>query len=89
MDLQTCKEMGERINEPLNKVMSMPIGSIIVSRRGMGSVMTERYNTLEDKNYKELIRKYSEKQNKNLKDFYCRTNAKAFVTQNESIKDFI
>ena len=27
--------------------------------------------------------------NKNLKDFYCRTNAKAFVTQNESIKDFI
>ncbi|MCR5126854.1 MAG: type IV secretory system conjugative DNA transfer family protein [Lachnospiraceae bacterium] len=55
MDMDTCREMGERANLPANEVLSMPVGEVIVSRRGVGTVKTQRYPIMQDEIYQQMI----------------------------------
>ena len=51
-DKDTAKDMAERLNVPLEKVLYMPLGEIIVFRRGSYPCIDQRYPTLEDDEYK-------------------------------------
>jgi len=51
MDLSTAKNIGQRLDEPLESVLYMPIGDVVVFRRGQRPIKTHRYNILNDKNY--------------------------------------
>lgn len=53
-DIRTCEHIAMRLNRPLSEVMSMPIGKVVVFRRGCAPRMAERYKILEDPYYKEI-----------------------------------
>ena len=48
MDLNTCRNISQRLNAPLDEVLYMPIGQEFIFRRGQRPVVTERYHTPED-----------------------------------------
>ena len=52
-NLSTCEGISKRIDRPLNEVLSMPIGNIIICRNGQHPVTVPRYKTLEDALYRE------------------------------------
>lgn len=54
MDLSTAKNIGQRLDEPLDNILYMPIGNVIVFRRGQRPIKTKRYNILNDSNYQKL-----------------------------------
>lgn len=54
MDLRTAKNIGQRLDEPVDSVLYMPIGDVIVFRRGQRPIKTRRYDILKDKNYIKL-----------------------------------
>lgn len=60
MDLRTCKNISERLNTMLEDVMWMPIGKEIIFRRGQRPIITNRYNILEDAEYKDVTNKYND-----------------------------
>ncbi len=55
-DKETAKDMAERLNVPLEKVLYMPLGDIIVFRRGSYPVIDRRYPILEDEVYRSVVR---------------------------------
>ncbi len=56
MDIATCRNIAQRANEPLDKVMSMPLEEVIVFRRGSRPYQHHRrYQILEDPLYKEVF----------------------------------
>ena len=55
MDIKTCEEMAKRSDRTLNEVLNMKTGTVIISRRGLGTVVTERYPILEDDLYIESV----------------------------------
>lgn len=55
MDIETCRHISQRINKPLNKIMSMPLEQVIVFRRGAEPVVSRRYQILNDPLYKALV----------------------------------
>ena len=66
-DLLTAKNISYRLNAPLDEVLYMPIGKVIVFRRGQRPVMTSRYNILENPLYQKLTRSFEKRsQNKNI-----------------------
>lgn len=50
-NMRTCESISRRINRPLQKIMEMPPDRVIIMRRGMAPVITNRYRTYEDPNY--------------------------------------
>ena len=50
-DERTGRRIAERLNKPLHKVMELPLGEVVVMRRGSPPVVTTRYRTYEDPNY--------------------------------------
>lgn len=50
-DVRSAERVAKRLNKPLNKVMELPLGSVVVMRRGAAPVVTTRYRTYEDPNY--------------------------------------
>ncbi len=58
MDLATCRRICERLNAPLDEVLYMPIGQLLLFRRGQRPIVTTRYNILENECYKKITRKY-------------------------------
>lgn len=54
MDLTTAKNISQRLDESLDEVLYMPIGDVIVFRRGQYPIKTRRYNITEDNTYKAL-----------------------------------
>lgn len=58
MDLRTGRNIGERLNLPLEDVLYMPIGQEVIFRRGQKPIITQRYNVLEDKEYQRITRRY-------------------------------
>ena len=54
MDLQSAKDVSERLNVPLEDVLYMPIGQAVVFRRGEKPIITQRYNTPENEIYRKL-----------------------------------
>lgn len=55
MDVETCRNIGLRMNKPINRVMSLPLEKVIVFRRGLPVITGKRYQTYEDPLYKLLI----------------------------------
>lgn len=54
-DLETAKNISERLNAPLEKVLYLPLGDIIVFRRGSYPIIDRRYPIFEDKEYKKAV----------------------------------
>ena len=54
MDLSTAKNVGLRLNAPVDEVLSMPLGTFAVFRRGNPPVITQRYPILEDPLYQQV-----------------------------------
>ena len=50
-DVRSAERFAMRLNKPLNKVMELPLGEVVVMRRGSPPVVTTRYLTYEDPNY--------------------------------------
>lgn len=63
MDLTTAKNISVRINEPVDEVLYMPLGNVIVFRRGQRPVKTTRYNILNDSNYIRITEEYNKSKN--------------------------
>lgn len=57
MDIHTCENIAKRMNKPLDKVLSLPLETAVVFRRGMSHAVARRYQTFEDPIYKELLAK--------------------------------
>ena len=58
MDLKTGRSISERLNVPLEEVLSRPIAQVCVFRRGQKPIITSRYDILEDKRFQEVTRAY-------------------------------
>lgn len=60
MDLETCKNISQRSNKPVDTVMSLPLEQVIVFRRGSKPTFARRYQTLADPIYRELVKETEE-----------------------------
>ncbi|MBQ9748066.1 MAG: type IV secretory system conjugative DNA transfer family protein [Clostridia bacterium] len=58
MDLKTCRAMSEKCNIPLDDILYMPIGRIVILRRGQRPIYTTRYNILENELYRKIEAEY-------------------------------
>ena len=56
MDIETCKNVALRMNWPLHKVLSLPLETVAVFRRGAAPYIGRRYQTFSDPVYQELMR---------------------------------
>ena len=61
MDLKTGRSISERMNVPLEDVLYMPIGQMIVFRRGQRPIVTKRYDVLQDEMYQKITKDYERK----------------------------
>ena len=55
MDIQTCKNVSQRMNMPFEDVMSSPVGKVFVMSSGCKPIVKNRYNILQDLNYKKMM----------------------------------
>ena len=55
MDDETCYNISKRRNIPIEDVYTMPLEQVMVFRRGAKPKTARRYQTYEDKLYKELF----------------------------------
>ena len=60
MDLATGRNISERLNLPLEEVLYMPVGQVVVFRRGQKPIVTKRYDVLNDKEYKRITKEYED-----------------------------
>lgn len=51
LDIETCRSFASRLDVPVSKVLGMPLGKVIVVRRGGLPVLTDRYPVFEDAYY--------------------------------------
>ena len=51
MDITTCNHIAQRMNKPVNKVMTLPLETVVVFRRGSEPYVARRYQTLSDPVY--------------------------------------
>ena len=58
MDLKTGRSVSERLNVPLDEVLYMPIGDVVIFRRGQRPVITQRYNVFQSKLHQKVTRRY-------------------------------
>lgn len=58
MDIRTARNISERLDIPLDEVLYMPVGKVVVFRRGQRPVMTDRYNIFADKEYCRVKNEY-------------------------------
>lgn len=58
MDLNTGRSVSERLNVPLDEVLYMPIGDVVIFRRGQRPVITQRYNVFQSKLHQKVTRRY-------------------------------
>lgn len=57
MDLGTAKEISSRADRSLEEILCLPVGKLLIFRRGEKYVMTERYRITEDKEYQRVLRR--------------------------------
>lgn len=58
MDLKTGHSISERLNVPLEDVLSMPIGQEYVFRRGQKPIVTTRYDITRNEQYQQITQAY-------------------------------
>ena len=61
MDLKTVSSISERMNIPLDEVLYMPVGQVIIMRRGERPRTTRRYDIENDERYRKVTAAYEEK----------------------------
>ncbi len=61
MDLRTAENVSKRVNLPLEEILYMPVGKVIIFRRGQMPIITERYNITENPLYKKITEGYKRK----------------------------
>ena len=64
IDLDTARSVSQRLDCPLQDVLSMPVGREYIFRRGQKPIVTQRYNILEDKEYQKWMDACRKKQGK-------------------------
>lgn len=62
MDDTTCYNISRRRNVPVEDVYSMPLEQVVLFRRGAKPVVSRRYQTYEDPEYKQMMVKDEKKQ---------------------------
>lgn len=62
MDLDTCRNLSVRANLPVEDILYLPVGDILVFRRGQMPIYTKRYDIFENKLYVQLTRAFEEHQ---------------------------
>lgn len=67
MDIGTAENVCKRLGEPVEDVLSMPIGKAYVFRRGQKPIFTERYRIRENPQYRKLTKAYEERRENGLK----------------------
>lgn len=60
MDLQTARNVSLRLNMPVDEVLSMPLGTFAVFRRGAVPVLAQRYPILDDPEHQRLMQRLME-----------------------------
>ncbi len=60
MDIQTAQSISMRLNVPMEDILYMPIGQVVLFRRGQKPIVTKRYNITEDENYIKITKEYDE-----------------------------
>lgn len=58
MDYQTAKNVSQRANLPLEDVFSLPVGDILIFRRGQRPIRTKRFNIQANGTYQQVAREY-------------------------------
>lgn len=58
LNYATCKSVAARIDRPLDEVMYMKMGKVIIMTSGQKPRIVKRYNTLEDELYQEFLHGY-------------------------------
>ena len=58
MDIKTAHHISVRLNVPIEDVLYMPLGQIVMFRRGQRPVITQRYNILENELYQQVTKEY-------------------------------
>lgn len=61
MDLTTARHISERLNAPLEDVLSMPVGQEFIFRRGQKPIATKRYDILQNEMYRKITRNYEQR----------------------------
>lgn len=54
MDLSTAREVSVRLNIPVSEVLTIPLGTFALFRRGSKPIIASRYPILEDPDYQKL-----------------------------------
>lgn len=67
MDLSSAREISTRLDIPVSDVLSFPLGSFAVFRRGSKPVLARRYQILEDKAYQEVTSDFEKKERRRKK----------------------
>ena len=57
-DLNTAKDISERLNVPLDEVLYLPLGKVIIFRRGSKPIMANRYCITQNCLYQKITKKY-------------------------------
>ena len=52
----TARAISLKVNIPIEEILWMPVGQVIVFRRGQKPIITSRYNVFEDEFYKKITR---------------------------------
>lgn len=61
MDLTTARHISERLNAPLEDVLSMPVGQEFIFRRGQKPIATKRYDILQNEMYRKITQNYEQR----------------------------
>lgn len=59
-NIDTARSISIRLNEPINKVLHMPVDQIMIFRRGQKPVVTQRYDVFRDQDYQRITREYEQ-----------------------------
>ncbi len=57
-DLNTAKNISERLNVPLEEVLYMPLAKVVLFRRGSKPVIADRYSIKENRLYQKVTKQY-------------------------------
>lgn len=58
MDIKTARMVSEKANVPLDEILYLPIGQIVIFRRGQRPIFTTRYSITENEQYRKIESAY-------------------------------
>ncbi len=57
-DLNTAKNISERLNVPLDEILYMPLAKVVIFRRGSKPIIANRYNIQKNRLYQKITKYY-------------------------------